>query len=372
MWAWLEFLERPRLLAALLTGVAVGAALLSKHTAVLLPPMFLASGVVWWLKQPTRPVVCGRPAAWLLLVPVVAWVVLMIGYAPDWAPAPAISADQAARCGVPEWFQNFRAFLLPRAFFKGFACQVAHSATGHEGYLLGEWRTTGWWYYYPVALALKTPVALLVLMLTGLVLAVAQFRRAAPATLAIWTAAFVYLGFAMSSAINIGVRHLLPMIALVTIGAVVQLSRQGFILRMFAWALTGWLMIVALWAHPHYISYLNEFTDTSTHGTRYLLDSNFDWGQDAKRLAAFLQKRNIRGVYQDYFGSNWVLNYYGIQNKRVFGDDARQLDRGLLAISATRLMRPEWQWLRDSRQPLARVTDTIFLYDLRHDTRTNH
>lgn len=341
VWSFMEFLKSPNLARALLTGALTGGALLTKHTAVLLAPIFVVLFFATTRKGARfAPVIIG-----------VAWIVLLIGYAPDWSPPPAISAEQAVRLEVPGWFQRLRPVLIPRAFFKGLAYQIAHSSAGHEAYLFGEWRKTGWWYYYPVALWLKTPVALQLLALIGLI----NIRRCS----ALWIAAGVYLAMAMTSNVNIGVRHLLPMIALVTV-AIGAAARP----RWIAWALCGWLAVAAMWVHPNFITYFNELTGGSTQGSRYLVDSNFDWGQDAKRLAQYLEAHKIDHLYQDYFGSNRVLDHYKIENTRVFGNEARQLKAGWLAVSVTRLMRPEWAWLRESRQPTTRVTDTIYIYDL--------
>jgi hypothetical protein len=350
VWAFAEVLQQPTRVRALLTGAATGAALLTKHTAVLLAPIFV---VMFLFKRDVR----AAKLAWLIVV--AAWVVLILGYAPDWATPPAIPAEQAARLGVPGWFQQLRVLLIPRAFFKGLACQISHSSVGHEGYLFGEWRTTGWWYYYPATLVLKLPVALQLLTLAGLVAAL--WRRA---NLTPWLAAGVYLAFAMSNKINIGIRHLLPLIALLAVGTATQLASSPRLVRWGSWLLCGWLMVTAVRAHPNFITYFSEFTGGSAQGYRYLVDSNFDWGQDAKRLGQFLAEHKIGHVYQDYFGSNRVLDYYNIKNTRVFGEEARQLREGILVVSATRLVRPEWAWLRESKHPMTRVTDTLFLFDL--------
>ena len=43
-----------------------------------------------------------------------------------------------------------------------------HNRIGHRSYLLGEIGSRGWWYYYLVALAVKTPLPLLVVGLCGI------------------------------------------------------------------------------------------------------------------------------------------------------------------------------------------------------------
>src|SRR5690606_24722778 len=45
--------------------------------------------------------------------------------------------------------------LLPNSYASGFQFVQSRSAY-RDGYLLGEFKGTGWWYYYPVVMAAKT------------------------------------------------------------------------------------------------------------------------------------------------------------------------------------------------------------------------
>ena len=44
-----------------------------------------------------------------------------------------------------------------------------HNALGHDSYLLGQWSQSGWWYFFPVVLAVKSPIGLLVLAIVRMV-----------------------------------------------------------------------------------------------------------------------------------------------------------------------------------------------------------
>jgi hypothetical protein len=48
----------------------------------------------------------------------------------------------------------------------------------------------------------------------------------------------------------------------------------------------------------------------------------------------------------------------------VTADEAREVDNGLLVVSATLLVRHEWDWLRKHYEPVARVGYTMFVYNL--------
>jgi hypothetical protein len=56
-----------------------------------------------------------------------------------------------------------------------------------------------------------------------------------------------------------------------------------------------------------------------------------------------------------------AIEYHKIPNTRVTPDQARTLGDGWLVVSATRLMRPEYAWLREC-VPTARVAYTLFVY----------
>jgi hypothetical protein len=49
-------------------------------------------------------------------------------------------------------------------FISGIEAVLKHNQRGHVSYLLGVRNVGGFWYYYPLALAVKTPLAMLVLL----------------------------------------------------------------------------------------------------------------------------------------------------------------------------------------------------------------
>ena len=87
--------------------------------------------------------------------------------APAGASAPPPALDRLARAPV---------FPAP-ALFEGLGELAAKNRAGHKSYLLGEVRTTGWWYFFPVALAVKTPLPFLLLVAAGPRRLVARFLR---------------------------------------------------------------------------------------------------------------------------------------------------------------------------------------------------
>ena len=104
---------------------------------------------------------------------------------------------------VPGW-----SFNLPAPeFFDGVRAVLKHNEGGHNAYLLGQRSMTGWWYFFPVALSVKTPLPILLLILPGVVACFQQRRRYGLMPVAFALGALLP---AMAGQINIGVRHVLP------------------------------------------------------------------------------------------------------------------------------------------------------------------
>lgn len=353
-------LEKPTGRKAAICGAMTGLALLLKYTSMMLVPMYLVLGLIY--RQNFRQ----APVKWWKLVLIAAgalWAIVLLMYFPRWSPPAPISEAQAHIIGVPAWLPAFRPLLIPGEFFKVLALKLAQSSWGHDGYLMGEWSTRGWWYYFPLGFIVKSPAAFLVLIGVAVVLALKRYQSMRPLELVPWVAAALYLGLSMTSRVNVGVRHLLPIVALlcIGIGCAARYATKG-VYRKVIYALFGWQVVAAVWAWPSYLPYYSELVGGAQNGYKYLVDSNYDWGQDAKRLKKFLDARGIQHIYLDYFGTQYSIEYLKIPNTRVSSEQAQQIKEGVLVVSASELVRSNWDWLRKTRQPIARVADTLFVY----------
>ncbi len=331
-----------------------------KFTGVALAPILLVlAGVFTLTRKGWRA--WGRHVP---VIPLVAAGVVLAVYAPYWSPAPPLSPERAATLGVPTWFQVLRPILIPPHFFKGLALQTAHAAIGHQGFLCGQWRTTGWWYYFPVALAVKLPLPWLALTAVGLLLWLMGLRRFSFPLAVPWLAAWLYLALAMAGTIDIGVRYVLPIIPLLAVGIASQFSLHGRRVQLGAWLGAGWLLLVTWHARPCFLEYFNEIAGGPSNGYQWLVDSNLDWGQDVKRLKHFLDEQAITNIDLAFLGPSRSIDYEGIAARRVTPGEAAGMRRGTLVVSATELMGPAWDWLRASHEPAARVGYTMFVYRL--------
>lgn len=182
-------------------------------------------------------------------------------------------------------------------FFDGIRVALRHSREGHGAFLLGHFGWTGWWYYFPVALLLKTPIAFLILFALG---ALVCFKERAHA-IYLMPLAFS-LGIllpAMNSRVDIGVRHVEPIyiglsiVAALGLRQLFQWARTGPASALVAGVLVLWMIVSVGVHHPDYLAYFNAFAGKRPE--RILVDSNSDWGQDQKLLAKRLR---ALGVHQ--------------------------------------------------------------------------
>ena len=98
---------------------------------------------------------------------------------------------------------------------------LVHNAVGQDSYLLGQWGHSGWWYFFPVVLAVKSPIGLLVLAMCGWWFVFRRWRETPwkQSWQQVLTAVFplAILLVCMLSRIDLGVRHILPIYPLLAI-----------------------------------------------------------------------------------------------------------------------------------------------------------
>ena len=243
----------------------------------------------------------------------------------------------------------------------------------------------GWWYYFPAAMAFKTPLATLVgLGLAGIIWL--RYARCQNANRNAWVicAAIVgplfYMAMAMRSNLNIGLRHIFPVypFLFVFLGVI---AAQSFNRRP---KLTCWIVSLLFlglacetWAaYPNYIPFFNVAAGGSRGGLGLLSDSNIDWGQDLPALAHWQREHEDRQLFFCEFGLP-DPRYYGLHYIEMTGSQLSQPDEtvpsGLpevYAISAVQLQGPYStpyeigiysRFLKE--KPLEVLNGTIYLYD---------
>jgi 4-amino-4-deoxy-L-arabinose transferase-like glycosyltransferase len=368
LYAYWRWTRRPTPGRLVVCGVSLGLALLSKLSAILLVPtlglLILCRPMGWetGVENPPAPRGLGaglaRAARTLAPLGGIAVLVVWAGYGGSFASAPA-EGEVYAHLPLPGYL---RALLF----------DVEANAGGRRTFLLGEFSTQGWWYFFPVAFAVKTPLAALAL------LALASLpRRGGPAAArgfgAVVAAGTILYALVACFVLKVplGIRYVLPLYPLLHLAVGVRLGPAGGWRGGATLVACAWLAVASLRAHPHYLSYFNEAVGGPAQGHRYLLESNLDWGQDLATLADYLQARGNPPVHLAYFGRESPASY----GLRATPMTTCAPVTGLVAVSANflydmyalNLFAPPdpgcWRWLRD-HEPVAQPGYSIVVYDI--------
>ena len=388
VFALVRFLEKPSSGWAALVGAATALAIITKFSGLV---FVLASFVAlvswrWLLARKSKDAVPSLGAMpwlrWAVVAAILACLVIWAGYrfalsaATTAADRPHYTIDQMI--GSQGTLHNLAykvaelPFVPAPAFFQGLGKIRYKNSVGHKSYLLGEVRQTGWWYFFPVAIAVKTTIPFLILAAIGaLYLCRSSWVQANWIASAPVIASLAVFLTCLQSRINIGVRHILPIYPLLAIAAAVavcrlwQIERGRYLARVAVVVLLAWQLVASVRSHPDYLAYFNEFA--GSHPERILIASDLDWGQDLLRLSRTLHERHIEQVSIAYSGSkNLDLKYFGLPSYRVLPPHQRAT--GWIAISFVCLKVGElgssvdsYSWL-EAYQPVARVGRSMLLY----------
>ena len=359
-----------------LVGLAVFFALaqVSKYSALLLCPILLALLFVralnpapwsWKLGQPK--LITGRVSKGLMAaltfagVLVISYAALWAVYAFRYAPTTAgieraqfVVSDEAQRrlphlTRFMQWADEHR--LVPNACAQGFT-SMALTTQQRSAYLLGEFSDRGWWYYFPLAFLIKTPVALLAMAVIGLALCPTSRTTTRVDALFVLGPPVVYFGVAMGGHLDIGLRHILvvyPFVLLLAGWTITALwpssaSRhwrpwRGLVLAVFCSIQLAEFAAI----YPYCLAFFNASVGGARHGADYLVDSNLDWGQGLKLLNRWMTENRVQHINLSYFGTADPA-YYGIKYTPLPGApffDRSRIARprlpGYVAVSATNL-----------------------------------
>jgi len=422
-------------------GLAFGFAMLMKFSTVLLIPLFLLLIFVYWLVEIARTkgqIKTGRFKHFVglgfkylgktLLIFIIGALLLYPFYFAatiSYPPAKQLSdtqfilstfADGQVAEGEPCYVNNpkrcaaelniwmaDKPFIRPVGhYYLGILMVLQRSAGGNTAFFLGDVTNLGSKLYFPAAYTLKEPLPLLILVLMGLLFGTyrvgktlfAKKRHKFVNYFSTHIAEFsmlvfigIYAWWSINSPLNIGVRHLMPILPLMYILAtqsVKKWTQSNFFKKKLK---VGLVAVLTLWffadvalAYPFYLSYYNEFVGTE-NGWRYITDSNYDWGQDLLRLRDYVNENDIDRIAVAYFGAGNPQYYMPGVADNWWSAKGNPLESDIewLAVSVNQIQgavnpnvgtfhRPpedEFQWLQNPHDPHAVAGTSIFIYKLR-------
>ncbi len=321
-YCWWRCLHRAGWRTAALSVGATGLAFVSKFSCVLLIPVFaILAGWRWWhqrdeLGRLARLTLIHGFGAWLAI-----WLFFGLRFTPEGAGMPPVEKyflpwDQMLSLGGPmntliEWARDWR--ILPEAFINGFA-HVRYQGNARNAFLFGEFSRTGWWWFFPATFLLKSTVAELITAMATTAagihrLAQARLRRLNPAS-PMWPLlafALVYGVFSLTSNLNIGHRHILPLYPILFIAAgglvtaIPNVSKRWFLGGLPLLSLAGCLAVA-----PHFLAFFNVTSGGPDRAWTKLVDSSLDWGQGLPATAQWMRdhRQDDEPIYVSYFGTD--------------------------------------------------------------------
>ena len=328
LWRFAEVWQNPSRKNAVLFGLSLAGALLSKFTAGILFFAFVAVALsTRWRAVPGRPI--GKPEArrwhrlrWRATLQGILWAGLVV-YLFYFIFSLNQSTDVLYRIGHGPAAVPLRRLLMPPWLYLRGVFFVLLTGS-RPTFILGHAYPHGVWFYFPVLFLLKSPPGFLGLLALALALALWQKRRdegnpaAIPAELAIhwrvlWVALVVFTGFCMLSRLDLSIRHFsIPLVLLILLLAplprmVARLEASAPNLARLAAAaavaLTLSFLLTAVRAYPYYFPYINAF---SLGRTAYALvnDSNLDWNQSLPEVKRFADEHGLQRIALD----QWAIN----------------------------------------------------------------
>lgn len=385
-WSLHTLLKRIDLARIGFAGLSFGLLAVAKYSAVLMVPitavciiahLLLNRSTILYFRQ-SRYLLSGRLKRLIsilsafFVVGLIAWTVLwsfygfrysafndsnsQSGFLKSWE---GVKPESSLISNSVDFARAYR--LLPEAYLYGFSHVIKYSENRHA-FLAGGYSSTGWWYFFPFTFLVKSPMALFALLILAIILCGIQLRDSKrsgllgsldelPEWLVPTVLILVYGGAAVSTTLNIGHRHILPIyLALfILIGGVWRWigcrgvpSRALLSVFLFAYAYES------LRVYPNFLAFFNRLSGGPEAGHLLLVDSSLDWGQDLYALDDWLREHNS-GTNREIV----TLSYFGRSSPKYLGMDARYLlsrgtfkrdaytiaalEPGLYAMSATML-----------------------------------
>ena len=435
----------------IIAGVAFGIAQLLKFSAVLLAPIYITLIILWaisdnygsWKRMAkdffrliSKLILIGLVSL-LIVWPVYQLHVMNYPIEKQYTETQEYLATFGDRWLAEPiiWLSDKPVLRSIGHYFLGILMVIQRAAGGNTAYFMGEVTNVGSRLYFPLLFFAKELLGFYVLLLISIIYAIKNTILASEKSLrsifgwmrdnfalvASLVFIVIYLGQSMSSPLNIGFRHvmpILPFIYLLVARQIVKWSKTSFvqntdniwerIKNFFRFFLKfskkyAFVLLVLIWmfldnfvAFPHYLSYFNSAAGGVENGYKIAVDSNYDWGQDLKRLNVWINEYNecaltkspraclgndvpieygktIDKIAIDYFGAGNPGHTLGVDVENWWS--SKGAPEGWFGISATFLMgstgkttkgftiAPEetYSWLKD-KEPVARAGTSIFIY----------
>ena len=316
----------------------------AKYTGLLLFPVLCILNIFLFLmnkknKKPDSP----ARRSWNILLFVLCFSFFMINV--EYGFRGSFGSIKTYRNSFPENQQNPTESIIPKSvsqipilssvplpvpygYLRGIDLTIYYDLkVNHPNWYLGKLYMDGehWWHYYLTAIALKLPVASLIIISFALYMCFFIFRHPGKMEMACFLfipSSILFLFFAFICHSQLGLRLILPAFPFLFTACgfstqyLLGKNRTGYLILS---VLMIWYIFSSISIYPHYLSYFNEIAGGPIKGVEYFADSNLDWGQDIKGLKKYMKEKNIQEINLIYYGPNGPLEtkYYGIKTAEM-------------------------------------------------------
>ena len=351
---WMEKPDRRHMILAI-TGLTL--AEIAKFSAALIIPFFIIIviiAVITWQKPGTWQQRAKLYLGGLFLIFIASFALIWLFYAPHTRNLPLAKQDQLIEASLAPDSPvrkvllkiNHLPLMEPLAQYGlGIGMVFNRVSSGNTTYFLGQVTNQSFAWYFPVTYLIKTPLAFQLLTLIVLINACYLYFRKTPTKpwakfktysqnhfteLTFLGFIIFYAYFSIRSNLNLGIRHLFPIIPLITVLVAVATIRwiealgSGGLRRaaqIFLGLMVIWYALANFWIYPSYLAYFNELIGGPANANKYVSDSSVDWGQDLKRLVSYVHDHpEINHIAVDYFGGGDPKYYFC--NRKYNPDDS--------------------------------------------------
>ncbi|TWT56374.1 glycosyltransferase family 39 protein [Allorhodopirellula solitaria] len=369
-------------------GISVAAALLSKSTWIVLPPLLLLMYLILCHVSPKRHAWSKRwkqigvaaLLAWLLVHAVYDFRGMLrpIG-ALDFISQTLSGIDNGSPTMNPRVGNRFSGTLLgwipvplPAEYTHGIDVQKRDFEGKMRSYLMGEWKEGGWWYYYTVAWLVKVPLAFWLIVAVGSGLMIRNCcghrrlgrRRMIGIFVMILPGLAVFVLVSSQTGFNHHLRYVLPAFPAVFLLAAYPIRFAGSQVRKLLVALLIWFALSSVSIVPRSYAYFGEIVGGWRNGHRYLSHSNLHWGQDLLAIRHWVREHpKRRPVYLLYSPSEVDFHRLGIDVTVGTGAMSREGPGkdGWWVVSIDQLLTEPNSWFL-SRSPTMRLSESTTIY----------
>jgi hypothetical protein len=403
-WIWLKECSWGN---ATVAGMAMGCSLLAKSSSVILIaiwPLIWCFQVIVIRKQRIAGSLNRTELSQLVSIIAVAGYLVNLGYLfdgtmtrlGDYQFVSKALGDPPAGKGFGNVYRTGWLAKVPVPLPKEFVLGIDHQKKDFEdfpfpSYLRGEWRKTGWWYYYLYGLGVKVPVGTLCLVILAMISSPGMLKNANPDHVTGWATLWipglvVIVMISCQPTLFHHFRYVLPLfgpmfVFAATVPAAVHSWRRNVrgIFYLASAACIVSTICSTVRAAPGFISYFNAFAGGAQRGRDHLIHSNLDWGQDLYLLKQWIQDNSIdEPVHLAYHGlfdpSAIGVSYVPAPYGPTWDGRApvAEWTPGLYAISVNYLMGDTWRLstgrdykFLEKETPIHICGDTIYVFRIR-------